>query len=124
MQVHLKSNFQYRTRGTKYSIPMPKPGTSKTGSGTGIILREDQQDYMKAVEKEAKKDKREHEKLMKTIISADSPNSNAGSVKVGDWNDPDWIPDMLVGAGKRRDPHALPTVGMGRKNPNERRRRK
>ncbi|CAG7848907.1 20S-pre-rRNA D-site endonuclease nob1; AltName: Full=Pre-rRNA-processing endonuclease nob1 [Serendipita indica DSM 11827] len=124
VQIHLKNNFQYRTRGTKYSIPMPKPGTSKTGSGTGIILREDQQEYMKAVEKEAKREKREHDKLMKTVMQADSPNSNAGSVKVGDWNDPDWIPDMLVGAGKRQDLHALPTIGMGRKNPNERRRRK
>ncbi|KAG8809514.1 Nin1 binding protein [Serendipita sp. 399] len=124
-QIHLKSNFQYRTRGTKYSIPMPKPGSSKTGSGTGIILREDQQEYAKAMEKEAKREQREHQKLMNALLKdGDSAVANAGSVKVGDWEDPDWMPDMLVGAGKRKNTHNMPTIGMGRKNPNEQRRRR
>ncbi|PVF96520.1 hypothetical protein CPB86DRAFT_874839 [Serendipita vermifera] len=126
MQIHLKSNFQYRTRGTKYSIPMAKPGTSKTGSGTGgLILREDQTEYMKAVEKEKKREQRDLDKLMKATLNPDSEGgSNAGSVKIGDWSDPDWLPAMLVGTDKRRDTHNLPVVGMGKRNPNERRRRK
>ena len=41
MEIHLKPNFQYRLRGTKYSIPAPKPGSAKTGAGEGLILRED-----------------------------------------------------------------------------------
>ena len=124
VQVYLKPNFQYRTRGTKYSIPMPKPGTAKTGSGTGVVLREDQVEYARAVEKEARREEREREKLMRAAVAADAEGTKAaGSVKVGNWNDPDWVPDMLIG-GKRRDTHGLPTIGMGRKNPNERRRRK
>lgn len=105
---------------------MPKPGTSKTGSGAGIILREDQQEFMRAVDKEGKKEKREYEKLMKAV-QADVDGS--GSVKIGDWTDPDWMPDMLIGAGKRRGGHGsgygngLPAIGMGKKNPNERRRK-
>jgi RNA-binding protein NOB1 len=102
---------------------MPKPGTAKTGSGTGIILREDQTEYMKAIEKDARREDREREKLIKAAVAADTEGGKgAGSVKVGNWDDPDWIPEML--AGKRRDSHGLPTVGMGKKNPNERRRRK
>ncbi|KAG8848916.1 Nin1 binding protein [Serendipita sp. 411] len=123
VQIHLKSNFQYRTRGTKYSIPMPKPGNSKTGSGTGMILREDQQEYMKAMEKEARREERDHQKLMKALLKDDNPNP--GSVKVGDWDDPDWMPDMLIGTGKRKDSHGgMPVIGAGRKNPNERRRKR
>ncbi|KAG8828494.1 Nin1 binding protein [Serendipita sp. 401] len=123
VQIHLKSNFQYRTRGTKYSIPMPKPGNSKTGSGTGMILREDQREYMKAIEKEARREERDHQKLMKALLKDDNPNP--GSVKVGDWDDPDWMPDMLIGTGKRRDSHGgMPVIGAGRKNPNERRRKR
>ena len=45
VQVHLKPNFQYKLRGTRYPIPSPKPGSSKTGAGTGLILREDQVEY-------------------------------------------------------------------------------
>jgi RNA-binding protein NOB1 len=102
---------------------MPKPGTAKTGSGTGIILREDQTEYMKAIEKDARREGREREKLLKAAVAADAEGGKGpGSVKVGNWDDPDWIPEML--AGKRKDAHGLPAVGMGRKNPNERRRRK
>ncbi len=61
MQVHLKKNFQYRTRGTIYSIPAPKPGSAKTGSGEGLILREDQTEYMRAMKR-------------RTLMSADGIN--------------------------------------------------
>jgi RNA-binding protein NOB1 len=129
VEVHLKKNFQYRTRGTQYSIPMPKPGTSKTGSGTGIILREDQQDFMRAVDKETKREKREYDKLMKVVQSPGDGKGDGGSVKIGDWTDPDWMPDMLIGVGKKKGGYGysngsnLPVIGMGRKNPNERRRK-
>lgn len=124
VQIHLKSNFQYRTRGTKYAIPMPKPGSAKKGSGTGIILREDQQEYMKAVEKNSRQEERDRERLMKAAVLADAEGGKgAGSVKVGNWDDPDWMPEMLAG-GRKRESQGLPTIGMGRKNPNERRRKR
>ena len=48
VQVHLKKNFQFKTRGTIYSIPAPKPGSAKTGPGEGLILREDQAGWQRA----------------------------------------------------------------------------
>lgn len=100
---------------------MPTTGSSKTGTGTGIILREDQSEYMKAVNREKKREAREEERLLK---AAADPKGGSGTVKIGQWDDPDWIPDMLVGVGKRQAAHGLPIIGMGRKNPNEKRRRK
>jgi RNA-binding protein NOB1 len=81
-------------------------------------LREDQREYARAVEKENRKEEREHERLLKAM------GQSAGSVKVGEWSDPDWLPGMLLGGEKRRDGSGLPMIGVGKKNPNERRRRK
>ncbi|KNE64943.1 hypothetical protein AMAG_10608 [Allomyces macrogynus ATCC 38327] len=41
MKLHLKRVFQYRTRGTVYSLPKPKGGRE----GDQLILREDQKEY-------------------------------------------------------------------------------
>lgn len=98
---------------------MPKPGTSKAGSGTGLILREDQREYQKAVEKEQKREERERERLMKAALDG----QGKGSVKVGNWDDPDWVPGILLGED-RKGSGGFPTIGMGRKNPNERRRKR
>ncbi|MCO5554303.1 hypothetical protein L7F22_007832 [Adiantum nelumboides] len=35
LQVHLKKNFQYRNRGTIYSLPLPKPGKGGRQAGFG-----------------------------------------------------------------------------------------
>lgn len=53
-------------------------------------------------------------------------------VVMGSWMDPDWVPEMLtVGAGGKgrsmrssRMEGDMPVIGHGRKNPNEKRRRK
>lgn len=123
LQVHLKKNFQWRTRGTKYSIPAPKPGSSKTGAGDGLILREDQTDWLRA-EKRAEGRRLKEEKK---IINAISTSSGTGGVKL-DWMDPDWIPEMLVvgagGKGRKNLQGDMPPIGYGRKNPNERKRQK
>ncbi|KAJ7490321.1 Nin one binding Zn-ribbon like-domain-containing protein [Mycena galericulata] len=127
MQVHLKANFQYRLRGTKYSIPAPKPGSAKKGTGEGLILREDQTEYLRAKKMADGRREREEAKMNKGIIGRES-----GAGSVGSWMDPDWMPEMLsVGAGGKgrtmrpsgRDGD-LPAIGYGRKNPNERKRRK
>ncbi|KAJ6539631.1 Nin one binding Zn-ribbon like-domain-containing protein [Mycena capillaripes] len=128
MQVHLKSNFQYRLRGTKYSIPAPKPGSAKTGPGEGLILREDQTEYLRARKMADGRRAREEVRLNKGILAREGN----GGVGLGSWLDPDWVPEMLsVGAGgKGRTMRAagmdgdLPAIGYGRKNPNERRKKR
>jgi len=129
MQVHLKRNFQYKLRGTKYSIPLPKPGYAKAGPSTGLILREDQMEYLRAKKQAEGKRAREEQRILKGILSRELDGGvNTG---VGSWMDPDWIPEMLsVGAGgkgrKVKDSRMdgdMPQIGYGRKNPNEKRRK-
>lgn len=125
LQVHLKKNFQFKTRGTMYSIPAPKPGSAKTGPGEGLILREDQTAWVRAAKRADGKREREERRLLSAAAA------NDGKVVSG-WMDLDWAPEMLsVGSGgKGRSVRSagmegdMPVVGYGRKNPNERRRRK
>ena len=118
--MHLKKNFQYRLRGTKYPIPAPKPGSSKTGSGEGLILREDQVEYMRASKRIENKKERQEAKILKGMS-----NKTGG---LSSWMDPDWVPEMLIagmgGKGRSRTGDELPQIGYGRKNPNQQRRRK
>jgi len=119
MQVHLKKNFQYRTRGTVYSIPAPKPGSAKTGSGDGLVLREDQTEYMRAMKRVENKRQRDEKKLLSGAIAS-------GGEAVGNWMDPDWTPEIMTARSSRSQKQAdgMPTIGYGKRNPNERRRRK
>ena len=79
-------------------------------------------------DEQTKEEKREREEKR---MLAGSAARNSGSV-VSSWMDPDWVPEMLtVGAGGkgRNIRHGgmdgdMPSIGYGRKNPNERRRRK
>ena len=127
MQVHLKKNFQYKNRGTVYSIPAPKPGSAKTGPGEGLILREDQLEYVRAKKRVDAKKERDERKMVKGLFAPG--NENGGNVV--SWMDPDWIPEMMSASsgGKGRKVKngtgdELPVIGFGRKNPNERKRRK
>ncbi|KAH8830412.1 Nin one binding Zn-ribbon like-domain-containing protein [Flagelloscypha sp. PMI_526] len=125
MQVHLKKNFQYRVRGTKYSIPSPKPGSSKTGSGEGLILREDQLEYVRAKKRADNKRERSEAKMLKGILSR-SNNGDFGAAGVGSWNDPDWLPEMItVGSGGkgRSSRDEMPQIGY-KGNPNTVRKKK
>lgn len=74
--IHLKKNFQYHLRGTKYSIPDPKPGRAKgqIKAGSGLILREDQAEWQDAV----RSSDRLRAKEEKRAIRGD-----------GSWMDPD-----------------------------------
>ncbi|KAK0190811.1 Nin one binding Zn-ribbon like-domain-containing protein [Armillaria mellea] len=130
MQVHLKPNFQYRIRGTKYSIPAPKAGSAKTGPGEGLILREDQAEYMRAKKRADGKREREEAKMMKGLLARGARGDTG--VAVGSWMDPDWIPEIMSAGtgGKGRSMRSagmdgdMPIIGYGKKNPNERKRRK
>ena len=65
----------------------------------------------------------------KKLLSGAIANGGEGKLSVGNWMDPDWIPEIMAAgtAGKGRSSKqgdGMPTVGYGKKNPNERRRRK
>jgi RNA-binding protein NOB1 len=86
--LHLKRNFQYRTRGTRYSIPNPQKSSSKGTAKPELILREDQKEFARAkkrVEEGLKKAERKHQ-----------------TGYVGAKDDPDWMPDMLLGEKERK----------------------
>lgn len=86
---------------------------------------------MRAKKRADGKREREEAKLLKGILGRGA-DGNMGAVSVGSWMDPDWVPEMIsVGAGgKGRTVRSsgmdgdLPAIGYGRKNPNERKRRK
>ena len=126
MIVHLKKNFQYRTRGTIYSIPSPKPGSAKGGPGDGLILREDQAEWIRATKRAEGMRVKEEARLVKGLST--KRGLEQGAV-VSSWMDPDWVPEIIsVGAGgKGRSPKGrdgdMPAIGYGRRNPNERRKK-
>ncbi|CDO73747.1 hypothetical protein BN946_scf185015.g75 [Trametes cinnabarina] len=130
LQVHLKKNFQFKTRGTIYSIPAPKPGSAKTGSGEGLILREDQTAYLRA-KKRAEGKRQKEEKRMLNAASQSAEAGHGGAI-VSSWMDPDWVPEILSASagGKGRSMRTrgfdgdMPIIGFGKKNPNERRKKK
>lgn len=75
--IHLKKGFQYHLRGTKYSIPDPKPGRAKgqQKAGSGLILREDQAEWQDAVRKQSRNREKEEKKIARGDASS--------------WMDPD-----------------------------------
>jgi len=92
--VHLKKNFQYRNRGTIYSIPSPKPGNAK--GSKNIILREDQIEFQRGLKNEEVRARKEGKRLTSALAAG---NGVAGK----SWVDPDWMPDMLLGQTSRKD---------------------
>jgi len=102
-KVHLKKNMQWNTRGNVYSIPKPVAGTSngklvsgggKGGWGQGLILAEDQKEYVQAM-------------------------TGARRKKEKDLMDEDYLPSIL--SGERGRAGGRPKVGAG-KSVNSRKR--
>ncbi|KZP07730.1 hypothetical protein FIBSPDRAFT_875164 [Athelia psychrophila] len=125
--ANVPKNFQYKTRGTKYSIPAPKAGSAKHGPGEGLILREDQLQYMRARKLADGKKEREEAKLVKGVM-AKGLDSGGGRAMAGSWMDPDWMPEIMSENGKGRTARPgldgdMPAIGYGRKNPNAAKRR-
>ena len=89
-------------------------------------MREDQSEWIRAKKQADGKKEREEKRMLASSVTKDT-----GSV-LSSWMDPDWVPEMLtVGAGGkgRSVRHGgfdgdMPVIGHGKKNPNERRRRK
>jgi RNA-binding protein NOB1 len=104
-KMHLKRNFQYNSRGDRYTLPKPvhgsasgkvKNGGGKDGWGQNLILAEDQKEYIKALN-----------------------NSGQRSRKERDLMDDDFLPGILT--GERRQGGGRVKVGAGR-NINSRKR--
>lgn len=114
VQVHLKKNFQYRNRGTKYSIPTPKAGSAKRPSNN-LILREDQAEFQRGIKNEEVRARKEERKMNSALAAAATKKD--GELSGKSWADPDWMPDMLLGASSRRGA-GLPDIGYGSRNPN------
>lgn len=103
--LHLKRNMQWNTRGDRYAVPKPIAGTAngkikagqgggKGGWGQGLILAEDQKEYVRAVGEQRR-------------------------VKERNLMDEDYLPAILT--GERRSAGAKIVVGAGR-NVNSRKR--
>jgi RNA-binding protein NOB1 len=104
-KVHLKKNMQWNNRGNVFSVPKPVAGTSngklvagggKGGWGQGLILAEDQKEYVQAM-------------------------TSARRRKDKDLMDEDYLPGIL--SGDRGRAGGRPKVGAG-KNVNSRKRNK
>jgi len=98
-KLHLKANYQYRLRGTQFSIPNPKNGRSDN-----IILREDQKEWIKGIKTEDVR-RRKEDKALKM------------------HGEGDWLPPMYVNE-KDRITSTTPVVGFGKRNPNEAKKRR
>jgi RNA-binding protein NOB1 len=75
--IHLKKNFQYSLRGSKFTIPDSKAGQAKgqQKSGNGLILREDQREWQDAVKSEDVRRQKEERKLAKGVLDGwDNPD--------------------------------------------------
>lgn len=117
-QLHLKKNYRFNLRGTKYSIPAPKPGSASGGKtgGSGLILREDQLEWQRALAKEASR-KRKEERALERAMRAGKDSLSVRYEEAWDYG------DIFLGSQfASRDKSNLPVIGHGRKNPNANRR--
>jgi RNA-binding protein NOB1 len=91
-KIHLKKNFQYNSRGDRYSIPKAVHGAAHgrvKGGGKGswgneLILAEDQKEYERAIttEKRAKERNLMDEDYLPGILTGER-NKTGGRIKVG-----------------------------------------
>ncbi|CDR87988.1 related to NOB1-essential nuclear protein involved in proteasome maturation and synthesis of 40S ribosomal subunits [Sporisorium scitamineum] len=117
-KLHLKKNYHFNLRGSKYSIPAPKPGSASGGKtgGSGLILREDQLEWQRALAKEASR-KRKEERALEKAMRAGKDSLSVRYEEAWDTG------DIFLGSQfASRDKSNLPVIGHGRKNPNANRR--
>lgn len=115
LQVHLKKNFQYKTRGNIYSLPMPKPGSASSGKDPRKavpILREDQAEWQRGLAREQVRKNKEQKALERALEKGKDTISAR-------YEDPDWLPGMMLAGDSRKDSYGLPDIGAGRRNPNQ-----
>ena len=134
--LHLKANFQYRNRGTVYSLPKPKMGRAG-GTQSEPVLREDQKEWVRGVKTADVMRSKETRAIVRSVMDDQrSGRSTAGGTMPG-WGSREWVAPMEAGEkarGKRGpknggngevrlDKSGMPVIGAGRRNPNESRRK-
>ncbi|PWZ03304.1 hypothetical protein BCV70DRAFT_141817, partial [Testicularia cyperi] len=119
LRLHLKANYQYNLRGSKYSIPAPKMGSSsgaKSG-GSGLILYEDQVEWQRALAKEESRKRKEQRAITKSLEQGTDPLSNRYQHA---WDQGNlFLSNQFAAQGDKSN---LPVIGHGRRNPNANRR--
>ncbi len=94
-RIHLKKNMQWNTRGDRYSIPKPVSGSAngkinvgkgggKGGWGQGLVLAEDQKEYVQAMQSQGRKKERNllDEDYLPSILTGDRGRAG-GRIRVG-----------------------------------------
>lgn len=95
VKLHLKQNFQWNNRGNVFSVPKPTAGTAnqkwkgpkdgggKGGWGNGLILAEDQKEYVRAMSQGNRKKEKDlmDEDSLPSILTGERRSS--GRVQVG-----------------------------------------
>lgn len=88
-------------------------GHARGGGEAAIILREDQKEWQRGVWSEATRQRKEEKRQLKAVTEKEKRGD-------GVWNDPEWVPQLLVGGttGGGR----MPTIGVPRGKPKPRKR--
>lgn len=66
--LHLKSNYNYRLRGTQYSMPNPKVGRAAGGQQAAPVVREDQKEWIRGVKSAEVRRHKEERALQKALL--------------------------------------------------------
>ncbi|BGO88741.1 hypothetical protein NBRC10512_005190 [Rhodotorula toruloides] len=146
--LHLKSNYNYRLRGTQYSLPNPKMGKAGGGPNAEIVVREDQKEWIRGVRSAEVRREKEQKALRRALLDDERRGGSGAQAGSAGWFAEAGSLEaqmMGIGGGKggienptgrkrggkagqsgevRLDKSGLPIIGMGRRNPNEARRRK
>ncbi|GAA5850995.1 hypothetical protein JCM5353_007176 [Sporobolomyces roseus] len=154
--LHLKQNYNYRLRGTQYSLPTPQMGKAGgQGKKSEPVLREDQKEWVKGVKSAEVRQFKEQRALVKAVLDEEKKGKGKGRASGGTSSTGFFqgaggvggLESAMLGMagpkggiehqkGRRRggkngaggeqrlDSSGLPVIGMGRKNPNEARRRR
>lgn len=111
LHLFLKRDFEYRLRGTKYSIPKPVAG--RKCDRDVLMLRADQKEYQRA----RTHYDRVQGKLERQLAMAGASESLEDKI----WTMEAAKEAATNGSARRFDHYdglALPTIGFGRRNPN------
>ncbi|BGP29248.1 20S-pre-rRNA D-site endonuclease nob1 [Rhodotorula toruloides] len=145
--LHLKSNYNYRLRGTQYSLPNPKMGKAGGGPNAEIVVREDQKEWIRGVRSAEVRREKEQKALRRALLDDERRGGSGAQTGSAGWFAEAGSLEaqmMGIGGGKggienpkgrrggrggqsgevRLDKSGLPIIGMGRRKPNEARRRK
>ncbi|GAA5978898.1 hypothetical protein JCM10908_002726 [Rhodotorula pacifica] len=85
--LHLKSNYNYRLRGTQYSLPNPKVGRAGGVQQAAPVVREDQKEWIRGVKSAEVRRNKEERALQKALLNDEErkrlvPAGGAGSYAV------------------------------------------